>query len=96
MPSPPAPSHVRRDLAAFLREQILAEGVEFTDDSSLRDLGLDSTCFLELILFCERRFGVAVPDSQMTRENLRSVAALADCVCRLGSPGDGPGGGNRP
>jgi acyl carrier protein len=36
-----------------------------------------------LLLYCERTFGVSVPDSHLTGKNLASVATLASCIAEL-------------
>jgi len=51
-------------------------------DSFMDQHLLDSTGFLELVLFLEERFGVSVEDHEMVPENLDSLDALAAFVQR--------------
>jgi acyl carrier protein len=75
-------------LREYVRGSILAEGVALDNDTPLASLGIDSVSLVEILLFVERRFGVSVPDEDLTRENLHSVLALARCVERA-SDGQG-------
>ena len=70
-------------LCAFVREQIVAEGTSFDENTALSALGFDSLATVELLLFIERCLGMAVPEAQITRANLHSIAALARCVSQL-------------
>jgi acyl carrier protein len=54
--------------------------------TSKAGFGLDSFSLVELLLFCERTFGVVVPESQLTHENLESIAALSRCLRALPAP----------
>ena len=71
-----------------MRSEILAKGVDFNEDTPLSDLDVDSLSLIEILLFIERRFGVRVPESHLTHENLHSVTTLADCVCDMASDHD--------
>lgn len=51
-------------------------------DSFMEHHLLDSTGFLELVLFLEERFGISVEDGEMVPENLDSLDALAAFVKR--------------
>jgi acyl carrier protein len=84
-------SQICAELCAHLRTSVLAEGVDCGPDTRLGDIGVDSTALVDLLLFVERRFGVVVPEEQLTRANLESPAALARCVGALASAG-GRGG----
>ncbi|MCL4144858.1 UNVERIFIED_CONTAM: hypothetical protein GTU68_009977 [Idotea baltica] len=68
---------VTQKLQAFIAENILAEGVELTPETILGDLGVDSFSVVEIVLFLERAFGVALPDEALTPENLKTVNSLA-------------------
>jgi acyl carrier protein len=65
----------------------MAEGTELNEHSLLAEAGIDSFSLVELLLFCERAFGVTVPESHLTHENLMSLAALARCIASLARPG---------
>ena len=60
-----------------------ARTAELTVDGELLDRGIvDSMGVLEIILFVEARFGVAMEDEEMVPENFHSIPALADLVHR--------------
>jgi D-alanine--poly(phosphoribitol) ligase subunit 2 len=71
------------ELCEFVRGQLLTQRVEeFTPASALREFGLDSFALIELLLFAENNFGIHVPDTELTSDNLRSVEAFAQCLLR--------------
>jgi|JI10StandDraft_1071094.scaffolds.fasta_scaffold434649_2 acyl carrier protein len=71
---------VCQELREFLSREVLTSGVKVTNDAVLAELGVDSFALMEVVLFVERRFGVVLPVEQLTRDNVRSVAALSRCV----------------
>jgi acyl carrier protein len=71
---------IKKELCAFISENILAGGVAVEPDTVLSDIGVDSFSLIEIILFIERKFGVAIPHESLTPENFTSVNALADCM----------------
>ncbi len=93
MPSSLAPrtSHVSSDTEdAAIRERITAYIVDnlllgasdgIQSDASLLGTGiLDSTGALELVAFLEQEFRLTIKDSDLTPENLDSVARIAAFV----------------
>ncbi|HIA11533.1 MAG TPA: acyl carrier protein [Flavobacteriales bacterium] len=68
------------ELRKFLKSGILAEGVEIEKETLLKDLGIDSYSVIEMVLFIERKFGVALPDQELTPDNLKSIESLANCT----------------
>lgn len=69
----------------FLAENFIIDGggAGLGADDSLTQAGvLDSMGVLELIMFLEQRFGVAVPDEDTLPENLDSVARIVGYVAR--------------
>jgi acyl carrier protein len=62
------------------------QGSDLTVDSPLLALGLiDSFSLVELVVFCESRFGVRIPDRELTPRNLDTVAHIAALLQRLDS-----------
>ncbi|MDE2402853.1 MAG: acyl carrier protein [Burkholderiales bacterium] len=60
-----------------------SDGVSFSDADSLLELHIvDSTGFLELIVFIEGRFGIQVADEEMVPENLDGLNAIEAYVNR--------------
>ena len=74
-------------LCEFARANFLADGVDFNEHSPLAEVGIDSFALVELLLCGERTFGVRVPESHLTRNNLVSVATLANCIADLARNG---------
>ena len=69
-------------LRSYLLEKVLAHGSHLNDDTPFADLGIDSVTVIELSMKIEDRFGIEIPTDQLLLENLRSMAALADCAVR--------------
>ncbi len=60
-----------------------SDGTSFADADSLLELHIvDSTGFLELIVFIEDTFGIQVADEDMVPENLDSLNAIEAYVNR--------------
>lgn len=68
------------DLCVFIRSELVGEDVIVLPETSFDALGLDSFSIIEIILFCERKFEIILPDMELTKENLFSSAALAACL----------------
>jgi acyl carrier protein len=71
------------DISAEVREILAfhlgADGSRLTDDSRLlEDLGADSLDVVEIVMSCEERFGVAIPNRLATR--LATVGDAVRCV----------------
>jgi acyl carrier protein len=59
----------------------MRQDVHLSDDDPLLARGIiDSMGVMELIVFLEEEFGVAVGDADITEENLGSLAAIARYV----------------
>jgi len=46
-------------------------------------VGIDSFSTVEIILFIERKFGVAIPDEKLIPDNFKTLNALAAIVLEL-------------
>ncbi len=77
-------------LCRFARAHLVANGTKFDEHSPLAGAGIDSFSLVELLVFAEGAFGVKVPDSHMTHENLASLSTLARCIVDLASSQGGP------
>jgi acyl carrier protein len=77
----------------FIKQQIVEFiGTNFLYDGNMLDLGentsllengiLDQTGALELVLFLEDTYGFAVPESDLTPENLDSISNIANYIHR--------------
>ncbi|GIJ80004.1 acyl carrier protein [Micromonospora phaseoli] len=65
---------------------------EISEESRLRDLGLDSMREIELLFAIEDTFGVAVPDDKLVDSTFATAGGLWDVVEELRAP---VGGGTR-
>lgn len=87
---------IRDRVRAFITDNYYLGGhATVDDDLSLIDSGIvDSTGMLEVILFIEGEFGIAVEDRETIPENLESVARIEAYVQgkldAMGTPSDGP------
>ena len=61
-----------RDILAF---HLGIDGAQLTDDTRFKDLGADSLDVVEIVMSCEERFGVVIPNRDAT-----SLATLGDAV----------------
>jgi acyl carrier protein len=64
-------THIRTALAEILQEIAGVSPEDVTDDSTFLDLEVDSLTMVEVITAAEDRFGVRIPDAEMT--TLQSV-----------------------
>ena len=83
MTPPKDPKTIAAQLCEFARTNFVADGAAFDEQSPLAEAGIDSFALFEMLLFGERTFGVRVPPSHLTRNNLASVAAMAGCIAEL-------------
>jgi acyl carrier protein len=60
-------------LMPFLK---FAGGNEITEDSRLRDLGLDSMQSIELLFAIEDTFGISLPDEDLTDTTFATAGSL--------------------
>ena len=75
---------IRSFLSQHIRER------SFQDDDDLFGNGyLNSLFAMELVLFVEREFAVAVGNTDLDPDNFRSVNAIAGFVERKAGPSDG-------
>lgn len=72
-------------LILFIKSDILDNNIEFKSETLFSDLGLDSMSIIELVLFIERKFGIAISEKDLIPSNLKSVNTLAECTyCYIG------------
>ncbi|MEK7676413.1 MAG: phosphopantetheine-binding protein [Verrucomicrobiota bacterium] len=95
MTPPTDPKTIAAQLCQFARANLVAEGAELDEHSPLADAGIDSFALVELLLHCERAFGIRVPESHLTHHNLVSVATLAACIFELARGSHSPPGATR-
>jgi acyl carrier protein len=64
----------------------MASGHPVQPDDDLEAAGVDSMALLKILLFIEAEFGFWMPDEDLREENITSARALANYICRRGSP----------
>lgn len=73
-------------LRTFIKNNIVAEHVCFDEFTQLSSLGIDSLSLVEILLFIERNYGLIIPESELTPNNLKSISTLSKCVSGLLQP----------
>lgn len=84
------PSGLEHELLRLVRDHLL-DGVadDFDALASLPDAGLDSMAIMQLLLLIEDRFGIWLPEEDLTRENFACIRSLALAVIRRHAAGGG-------
>ena len=80
---------VNETLRSYIAENILysSKGFPYSDDTSFLENGIvDSMNMMEIVMFVEEKFGVAVTDEDITPDNFDSVNQLADFIRRKKVP----------
>jgi len=68
------------DLLAYLQKEVLDSSVSIDENTSLKDIGVDSMTVIELVLFLERKHGIHIQEKDMLPDNFKSVKSLALCA----------------
>ena len=77
------PEIIIAEIKKYIEKNILAEGVQIAADTDLKQVGIDSFSTVEIILFIDRKFGVAIPDEKLIPDNFKTLNALATTVLEL-------------
>jgi acyl carrier protein len=72
-----------QEMKKYIEANILSPGVTIDASTDLRLAGIDSFSIVEIILFIERKFGVAIPDDKLVPDNFKTLQALASTVQEL-------------
>ncbi len=71
--------NVRQTVLDILKERLgLSESVMTMEASFIKDLGVDSLDYIELIMAFEQAFGINIPDTDA--EKMRTVGAAIDYI----------------
>jgi acyl carrier protein len=73
----PELSTLEVELANIIRERLLDLPAEFTPVTNLYEAGLDSMGIMQLLLAIEDRYGILLPESDVSRKNFCNVTNLA-------------------
>jgi len=80
---------IKQTVRAYILENFLmgSAGAELGDDKSFLDHHIiDSTGFIELVMFLETTYGIKIQDEEMIPENLDSIAQIDSFVAgKLGA-----------
>lgn len=73
---------ISQQLLNYLNEDIMDEPVEAAYDTPFSEMGVESYDVIQLVLFIERKFGVELSESDLTPDNLKSIASLSSCTSK--------------
>lgn len=82
MPVQPIPPQaaLEQQLVVLLRERLLETAAPLDGGTDLYTLGLDSMAIMQLLILVEEEYGVALPESALTRENFSTARQLAHLI----------------
>jgi acyl carrier protein len=64
-------------LIELIAQNLLETGPTFNADSNLYEAGLDSMAIMQLLLLIEQKFGIMLPESDLSRDNFNDIRSLA-------------------
>jgi acyl carrier protein len=71
------------EIKTYLENNLLSADVNIDTNTDLKQAGIDSFSTIEIILFIERKFGVAIPDDKLIPDNFKTLQALSSTVQSL-------------
>ena len=85
MPRPVPPLELLEpQLVVLLRERLLETPHPFDATTDLYSLGMDSMTIMQLLILIEEEYGVALPESGLTKQNFTTVRQLARLILAQG------------
>lgn len=76
----PQQESLEQQLVQLVSERLLETQPGFNADSNLYDSGLDSMAIMQLLILLEEEYGVALPESELTRQNFSTVRGVAALI----------------
>lgn len=76
-------TEVQAKLLEFLRSGVFAAQIHVDENTDLIASGFDSMSLVSLLVFMEKTYGIWIPQSEITEDNLKNPHALAAVVVRL-------------
>ena len=76
----PALETLEQQFVVLVSERLLEVQPGFGADSNLYDNGLDSMAIMQLLLLVEEEYGVAIPESELTHRNFKTVRQIAQLI----------------
>jgi len=77
---------IEQALLEIIRDGMLETTEDFDVQSDLFNAGLDSMAIMQLLIFIEQRFSVALPAQEVNKANFHSVRSLARLIGERSSP----------
>lgn len=78
-------SDFEKQLVAEISLILGIEMEEVLPEAPLQDLGMDSLSFVELLVIIEKKFGLKLMETSLTREDFQTIESLARCIEKLKS-----------
>ena len=78
--SQPTQEQIIAELTDFVSTNIVDGSIAIEPDTVLTQVGVDSFSIIELVLFLERNYGIALQEKDMLPENFKTINALATCA----------------
>ena len=82
----PQQESLENQLVQLVSERLLETQPGFDADSNLYESGLDSMAIMHLLILIEEEYGVALPESELTRQNFSTVRSVAGLIRARTSP----------
>lgn len=76
----PQQESLEQQLVHLVSERLLETQPGFNADSNLYESGLDSMAIMQLLILIEEEYGVALPESELTRQNFSTVRSVAGLI----------------
>lgn len=76
---------MRDEITTYIETELrdMGEDVRVDPDVDLSLIGFDSIAYVRLIVFIRQRYGIRVPEGDVTVENFGTVDAIADYLEQL-------------
>ncbi len=73
---------ISQELCSYIKSMIVDKRVIVDPETNFNQIGIDSLSLIELVLFVERKFNIALPEEDLLPENFKSAETLAKCAFR--------------
>ena len=73
---------ISQELCSYIKSMIVDKRVIVDLETNFNQIGIDSLSLIELVLFVERKFNIALPEEDLLPENFKSAETLAKCAFR--------------
>ena len=73
---------ISQELCSYIKSMIVDKRVVVEPKTNFNQIGIDSLSLIELVLFVERKFNIALPEEDLLPENFKSAETLAKCAFR--------------